>query len=282
MSKVKILLQLYSVIDSLREDYEKTLRSVKEMGYDGVEFPGWTADYTAPQMRALLEKIGLVGASAHVDFPTLIGKTDKIVAYYQAVGCEYLIIPTLEGEYSPGGPEFPNLCEKIISLSKKIHAAGMQLAYHNHEREFQIENGGYILDNFYDRLPTKILDSQLDLCWVDVAGVDVPAYLKKMSGRVPTIHFKDYTMNEEFLARRRKLTEAGIVSSEEAAARRRPKESGFEFRPVGHGIMDYKTITRVALEAGCKYIIIEQDQSTDRPPMQAAADSVAYLRNIGI
>ena len=40
MKKFPIGLQLYSVRDAMAADFEGTLKAVKSMGYDGVEFAG--------------------------------------------------------------------------------------------------------------------------------------------------------------------------------------------------------------------------------------------------
>lgn len=40
MKKFPIALQLYSVRDAMEQDFEKTLKEVSEMGYEGVDSPG--------------------------------------------------------------------------------------------------------------------------------------------------------------------------------------------------------------------------------------------------
>ena len=40
MTKLPIAIQLYSVRDDMAADFEGTLRKIKELGYDGVEFAG--------------------------------------------------------------------------------------------------------------------------------------------------------------------------------------------------------------------------------------------------
>jgi len=40
MKKYPVALQLYSVRDFCEQDFEGTIKKVKDMGYDGVEFAG--------------------------------------------------------------------------------------------------------------------------------------------------------------------------------------------------------------------------------------------------
>ena len=67
MATLPIALQLYTVRDEMEKDFEGTLKKVKEMGYDGVEFAGLYG-HTGAEVRAMCEKIGLVPVSAHVPF----------------------------------------------------------------------------------------------------------------------------------------------------------------------------------------------------------------------
>ena len=73
MKKFPIALQLYSVRDDLEKDFEGTLKKVKELGYDGVEFAGLYGKSPA-EVKALCEKYGLVPISAHVPFVDLMAR----------------------------------------------------------------------------------------------------------------------------------------------------------------------------------------------------------------
>ena len=60
-------LQLYSVREDLEKDFEGTLRKVKALGYDAVEFAGLFG-HGAEEVRNLCKEIGLIPLSAHVPF----------------------------------------------------------------------------------------------------------------------------------------------------------------------------------------------------------------------
>ena len=57
-------LQLYTVRASMAEDVEATLQAVAGIGYQEVEFAGYF-DHSPAQIRALLDRYGLVSPSAH-------------------------------------------------------------------------------------------------------------------------------------------------------------------------------------------------------------------------
>lgn len=58
-----VALQLYSVREAMEADFEGTLRQVKDMGYEGVEFAGLYGR-TPAAVRDLLAEIGLKAVSA--------------------------------------------------------------------------------------------------------------------------------------------------------------------------------------------------------------------------
>lgn len=56
----------------------------------------------------------------------------------------------------------------------------------------------------------------------------------------------------------------------------------FEFRPVGYGVQDIPSILAASVESGANWVVVEQDVSPDRPPMEAAAGQPgAYLKSLG-
>ena len=75
MKNYKIGLQLFGVRDKMEQDMEATLKAVKEMGYDYVEFAGYFGK-TAGEVKALLDKYGLTAVSVHQG-PSLLMKRGR-------------------------------------------------------------------------------------------------------------------------------------------------------------------------------------------------------------
>ena len=71
MKKFPIALQVYSVRDDMQADFYGTLKKVKAMGYDGVEFAGLYGHAPA-EVQSWCEELGLVPLSAHVPLPPLM------------------------------------------------------------------------------------------------------------------------------------------------------------------------------------------------------------------
>ena len=51
---------------------------------------------------------------------------------------------------------------------------------------------------------------------------------------------------------------------------------------VNQRIQDFPAILEAAEEAGVEYVIVEQDASVDRDPMEAAKMSREYLKTLGL
>lgn len=270
MWKDKIGLQLYSVRDDMQQDFEGTLKAVKEMGYSAVEFAGLYGR-SAEEVKEICDRLGLIPLSAHVPFAELIADPEGVVKCYKQIGCRYIVIPYLTDEYRPGAEKF----EEVISGARVIGEAaareGMVLQYHNHDFEFMKIDGEYALDILYKKVGPEFLQTQIDTCWVNVAGEDPAAYVKKYAGRIPTVHLKDFAgaKSENMYAL------IGIDENEK-------KDTGeFEFRPLGKGLQNIPEIVAASIEGGAEWFIVEQDMpSMGLTPIECARVSVDYLKEV--
>ena len=92
MKKFKVGLQLYSVRDAMEKDMDATLKAVKEMGYDYVEFAGYFGK-TAEEVKALLDKYELKAISVHQATDLFEKEGKAAVDYLNTIGVEYSAIP---------------------------------------------------------------------------------------------------------------------------------------------------------------------------------------------
>lgn len=268
MKKFPIALQLYSVRDYMEKDVEGTLRAVKAMGYDGVEFAG-TFGKTADELAALCRELGLIPISAHVPFVEMMADPEGVLSYYAALGCRFVVIPYLTEEYRPGNEKFGEVIEGARRLGGIANQKGMTLLYHNHDFEFVKVDGSYALDVLYRDVPAELLKTQLDTCWVRVAGEDPAAYIRKYSGRTPVVHLKDFVgqKSENMYAL------IGIDEGEKKVSQT------FEFRMVGGGVQDFDAILQAAEESGAEWVVVEQDNPDGgKSSLTCAEMSIAYLK----
>ena len=137
-------------------------------------------------------------------------------------------------------------------------------------------SGQYGLDFMYDAIPADILATELDTCWVNVAG-EVPAeYIRKYAGRTPVVHLKDFIGAKKDGEVLYALIKADGSDDVEV----KNEEPAFDFRPVGYGKQDIPGIIAAGLESGAQWFIVEQDRSSERPPLDAAKMSCDYVRSL--
>ena len=267
-------LQVYSVREDAQKDFQGTMQKIKDMGYQGVELAGLYG-LPAGEIRGILDQVGLAAISAHVPFADLTADLDGTLDQYVTIGCKYVAIPYLSDEMRPGQPGFAKVLEAVPVIGQRCKDKNLTLLYHNHDFEFvRLENGAYGLDDLYAVVSADLLQTQLDTCWVNVAGESPVAYINKYAGRCPLVHFKDFYM--EGPKSGEPLYE--LIGIEE---RRAARKSSFEFRPVGHGLQDIPAFLKATIASGAEWIVVEQDNSVGRPALEAAEMSIRYLRSLG-
>ena len=271
--KIPVGVQLYSVRDNMSEDFYGTLKAIKEMGYDGVEFAGLYGN-SPEQVKAWCDELELVPISAHVPLQDMIENIDGVIAEYKTIGCEYIAVPYLPEELRPGTDKFEPTIASIKEIAQKVKDAGMQLLYHNHDFEFvTLEDGSYALDYLYAQIPADLLQTELDLCWVKYSGVDPAEYLRKYSGRSPVVHFKDY-----FFEGAKEGDPYALIGDEGQEA---APQTVFEFRPLGCGLQDLQSLVDAFKDAGSKWIIVEQDNpSMGMCPMGSIKKGLCNLKHV--
>ena len=268
---MKIGLQAYTVRDAAEVDFKGTMTKIKEMGYDGVELAGIHGK-TFEEVDSIMKELGLTVESAHIPYQELLTDTKNIIANYRSLGCKYLAIPYMVEEHRPGQPAFTEVLENIKMIGEECKKQGVTLLYHNHDFEFaRLENGQYGLDHLYAEVSEDLLKTQLDTCWVNVAGEDPIEYIKKYSGRCPIVHLKDFVGGKS-----ENMYELIGIESEKSETK-----SDFEFKPLGQGIQNIKGIIDAAIESGTEWLIVEQDDTYDIPSVEVAKISREYLKSIG-
>lgn len=274
--KLPVGIQVYGLRDLLEntpEQFPVVMKQVKELGYDGVELAGlYGLDPTF--IRDTLAEIGLTPLSAHVPLADMTADIEKGIADYQLIGVDYLVVPYLPEEYRHLTPGYPVVIEEMKKIGAAVKAAGMKLLYHNHNFEFvRLENGTFGFDDIYRQVPADLLMVEPDTCWIKVAGQDPVEYIHKYGSRCEVIHLKDFVKegNPQNLYK--------LIGIE---TEKKEEDTGFfEFRPVGFGQMLWEPILNASLEAGAKWVVVEQDEHYDLPPMECARRSREYLKILG-
>lgn len=245
-----IYLQLYTLRDDAAADLHATLDAVAAAGYAGVELAGLYG-LTPAELKAEFDARGLKVIGAHSGYADLLADVPAAIELCRTFETSRLTVPWIDGEWRDSIENMRALGASLAAAGAELKAAGIQLCYHNHAFEFEMEDEsgtGYaaVLDGGQGNIA-----AELDLYWVAKAGKDPIAELQRLSGNVPLVHVKD-------------MSDDG------------------DFRPVGDGIIDYKgSVLQAALDAGVQGFIVEQDQCSTYTPLESIARSITALRNWG-
>ncbi|MBQ8209042.1 MAG: sugar phosphate isomerase/epimerase [Clostridia bacterium] len=269
-----IALQFYSVRDEAEKDFYGTLKKVKDMGYEGVEFAGLYG-HTPEEVRDMCKELDITPISAHVPVDDMINDIEGSVAAYKTIGCKYIAVPYVTEERRPGAEKFAETVEYIKKIGAECKKNGMTLLYHNHDFEFIKIDGEYGLDILYKSVDADLLQTELDTCWVNVGGENPAEYVLKYTGRAPVVHLKDFIMKGK--DKPQKLYDLIGIDDETESA----DEEDFSFKPVGYGVQDMPAIIAAAEKAGAKWLVVEQDQpDKGNTPLNAVKMSIDYLNTL--
>ena len=255
---------------------EGTLKAVKEMGYDYVEFAGYFGK-SAEEIRALLDKYSLTCISVHQGLDFYEEGGQSAVEYIKTLGAKYSAIPWYQAERLAGSPEWEETKALFNRCGELLKKNGIQMLYHNHDFEFVKVDGKYKHDYLMQEIARDLLKPEFDTCWVRYAGEDPCKYLNMYAGDVDVLHLKDFTC--------KKLANGpayALIDAEGNPIKAASKEENeFRFRPVGQGMQDFPAILAAAEKAGTEYIIVEQDQTYELPSLEAVRQSREYLKTLG-
>ena len=178
-------IQLYSVRDTSEKSLEAALKAVSELGYSAVEFAGFFG-HSAEEVKAMLEKYNLKVSGTHSSLDDLINNFDATVEYHKAIGNKNYIIP---GYDIWSQEKIDYFVKNVNELEKKLSEHGISLGFHNHSREFEMnEDGSFPYEQIIYRTNIQL---EVDTYWAFVGMKNPIALLERIKDRIKFIHIKD-------------------------------------------------------------------------------------------
>ena len=254
---VRIGAQSYTIRDYTQDEnsFANSMERLAKIGFKCVQLSR-IGDIPAANVRKICDENGLEIVLTHTDPIKILEQTDKVIEDHKIMGAGYVGIGSMPARYKVDFDTVKKFISDYGSVAEKLHAAGLKLMYHNHMEEFAKFEGKLVMDHFVEGFDAKTVGFTLDTAWVQVGGGDPAWWLKKLSGRLDTIHFKDivYTISGE----------------------RRTAE-------VMEGSLNWERIFEVCKDpaTGVKYSFIEQDNCYDNNPFDSLEISFKNLLNAG-
>jgi len=253
----KVGVQLYTVRDLMKDDFDGTIAKVAQIGYKEVEFAGYFGR-TSQQVRAILDKNGLNAPSTHVQYDELDDKFPSVIETSKAIGMDYIVCPWIPEELRKSPDIWKQASEKFNKCGEQSKKAGIQFAYHNHWFEFLPTNGKLPYDELLKLCDARLVKMEMDLCWITVAGGDPLKYFNEYPGRFPLVHVKDVKTMP-------KISSGGAQNFGDTV----------DLTEVGSGVIDWKRIFAQSEKAGIKHYIVEHDHP--KQPIESIKASYEYL-----
>ena len=197
----KFAVGMYSVRHEMAKDLLGTLREVKAMGYEGVEFFG-DFDRTAQEIKAALDDTGLVCVGWHTPWHRVVGENlMSTIEYNKALGNTEIVIPSLPREMKGSKAAWLDSAKQFNEVAEKLKDHGMKLAYHNHSEEFKAVEGDLPIRYLFDNTIPEV-GLQLDNGNAFSAGPDTDIYdpIIRYKNRARTLHHKPYSLKTGFAA----------------------------------------------------------------------------------
>jgi sugar phosphate isomerase/epimerase len=253
MARIPIGLQLYSVRDDCKKDLPGTLKAVAEMGYDGVEFAGYY-DYTAKQLRKMLDDVGLVCCGTHIGLATLLGdELPKTIEFNRELGNRFLICPGLPEERRNSRAAWRETAQLFNQIAEQLEGTGMLTGYHNHWVEFSPMDGELPWDTFFGNTRADIV-MQIDTGNAMHGGADPIPFLVRYPGRAITVHLKEYSKG---------------------------RGQGYDAATIGEGDVRWAEFFELCETTGkTEWYIVEQE-NYDKPPLECVELCLKALKKMG-
>ena len=260
-------IQLWTVREPLAEDPETTLRTLKELGYYQVEAMDTRQ---LADLKPICDDLGLRIHSSFMLWETLTQTWEltpdetkmefaEVLDQANNGGVDHLVF----GYFQPGAREtaddWKRVADQINAGALRAKEAGLQMAYHNHNFEWDPveETTGWAI--LQDRLDGNLCPFELDLFWAQIAGQDPRQVMGEISNRVSLLHLKQLHTGTPVVT-----TLAEVPPN--------------AFEELPNGEMPIKDLMRYGKELGVEYCMVEQDGNWKPDPLGSAKTSIEFLR----
>lgn len=210
MIRMKIGVNTFGIGKLLSKDFDGTLDALKEIGITSIE-PNIDFKRGSWKMKPIwfgMKLVGLLGGHFPVDkagtkieairkkgfavnciqadnIPWNVKSMQIVVDFCQENKIRYVVASFKEGSVEAIREKIPEI-KAIVNLFEKN---GIKFLAHNHEVEFQDDQGTNVMTVLLDEIPN--LGVELDLGWAEYAGVSSVEFMKRYGDRIPLLHIKE-------------------------------------------------------------------------------------------
>jgi sugar phosphate isomerase/epimerase len=252
MNIKQVAAQLYTVRDLCKTaaDLAATAAKIRAIGYPAVQVSG-IGPIPYAEARRIFEGEGLVVCASHEPSAMIRKEPERVVERLKELGTTQTAYP-YPADVDFANPEHVSaLIDDLARAGEVLSRAGLVLSYHNHAIEFLRSGDGTLLDLIYARTNPRFLQAEIDTYWVQFGGGNPVEWCRKLAGRLPLLHMKDY----------------GYTPANKPV-----------FAEIGNGNLDFPAIVAAAEQSGCQWFIVEQD-TCPGDPIESLRQSFSFIRD---
>lgn len=234
MANFRISFQVYSARNFPQID--AVLQGLAAIGYDAIE--PYAGNYLEDPkgFRAKADALGLAIPTAHVPLQLLDDDRAKAIDIAKTLGLETVALPHVGGDARPtdlaGWKAFG---ARLGGHAAALKAAGLKLAWHNHDFEYaKLSDGSRPIDHIL-AAPDVLFEP--DVAWIARADTDIAGELNRYASKVVAVHIKD-------------TAPKGVT-----------KDDGWT--DVGAGTIDWKALWPTIGKTGATVLVMENDNPSD-------------------
>ena len=254
MAESQIAAQLYTLRDftQTQGDIAKTMKRVKEIGYDAVQCSA-LGPIVPEELKKIVDGEGLEICATHSSYHRMRDEPQVVIDEHQLWGCKHAAIGGLPSEYRTGLEGYIEFAREASTVAKRLATGGLVFSYHNHSFELEKFGDRTALQILYEDSDPEYFYSEIDTYWIVHGGGDPAEWIRSLKDRASIVHFKDMTMkgNTQIMAE------------------------------VGEGNLNWSAIISACQQAGTDWYIVEQD-TCQRDPFDSLAISLSNLKQMGI
>ncbi|TDO91325.1 sugar phosphate isomerase/epimerase [Halanaerobium saccharolyticum] len=251
---MKIAAQLYTVRDFTQTPaaIEKTLKKVKEIGYNAVQVSGF-GPIESEKLKDLVDEIGLEICATHISFDRLKNDLDNVIKEHKLWNCKQVGLGIMPEKYRESAEGIRRFLQEIAPIAKKLKENELQFIYHNHNVEFAKYGDQTGMDILLEESEPDFFDFEIDTYWIQAGGADPAEWIKKVNNRMNVVHFKDMTVD------------------------------GWDpqMAEVGEGNLNWPRIIKACQENEVEWACVEQDVC-QRDPFESLKISLNNLKDMGL
>src|SRR5262249_40709773 len=174
----KIGVQLFTVRNELKRDFEGTLARIAAIGYREVEFVELFG-HTPDAVRAMLDRHGLTAPSSHVPYDALDADLAQVLEAAKILGHRYIVCAWIGPELRRRPDIWQRAAERFNRAGEGSRKLGIQFTYHNHDFEFVPVEGRLPYDILLAESDPQLVKLELDLYWITKGGQDPLKYFER-------------------------------------------------------------------------------------------------------